>query len=144
MKKGFTLVEIMIVVAIIGIVIAIAVPGFIRARRVSQARACQANLQRIDGAIENYAMDFRLSTDDDVTRANLTSPDGLITEPYLRDWPSCPAGGEYGIDFVVGTAPACTADEPGHYLAAADQPVSDWVVAAGDPEPEDPEDPEDP
>lgn len=142
MKKGFTLVEIMIVVAIIGIVIAIAVPGFIRARRVSQARACQANLQRIDGAIENYAMDFRLSTGDEVTQGNLTAPDGLITEPYLRDWPSCPAGGDYDVAFAVGTAPGCTADEPGHYLAAADQPVSDWVVAAGEPDPDPDPDPD--
>ena len=139
MKKGFTLVEIMIVVAIIGIVIAIAVPGFIRARRVSQARACQANLQRIDGAIEQYAMDARLSSEAPLTRANLMEPAGEVGDPYLRDFPSCPAGGSYGTDFEVGTSPACTAEEPGHYLAAADQAVADWVIAAGDPDPVDPD-----
>jgi len=48
--KGFTLVEIMIVVAIIGILVGIAVPGFIRARTQSQGKACCENLQKIDGA----------------------------------------------------------------------------------------------
>lgn len=53
--KGFTLVEIMIVVAIIGIIIAIAVPAFLRARENSRGRACQENLSKIDGAKEQYA-----------------------------------------------------------------------------------------
>ena len=44
---GFTLVEIMIVVGIIGIIIAIAVPAFLRQREMSRARACQDNLKTI-------------------------------------------------------------------------------------------------
>jgi len=127
MKKGFTLVEIMIVVAIIGIVIAIAVPGFIRARRVSQARACQANLQRIDGAKEQWAMDNREDTGTTVEFDDLMDVDDAVEEPYLRDEPSCPAGGDYDVE-AVGTAPTCDADEPGHYLEAADEPVGDWGV----------------
>ena len=132
MKKGFTLVEIMIVVAIIGIVIAIAVPGFIRARRVSQARACQANLQRIDGAKEQYAMDNRLASGEGIDMDDLLEPEGELADPYLRDEPTCPAAGaeaEYTVN-AVGTAPECPVadDELGHNLASAALPVSEWTT----------------
>jgi prepilin-type N-terminal cleavage/methylation domain-containing protein len=50
--KGFTLVEIMIVVAIIGLLIAIALPNFLEARRKSQTRACIANMRNCDSAIQ--------------------------------------------------------------------------------------------
>ena len=49
-RKGFTLVEIMIVVAIIGILVSIATPGFINARKQSRAKACQESQEKLDGA----------------------------------------------------------------------------------------------
>ncbi len=61
MKKGFTLVEIMIVVAIIGIIIAIAVPAFLRARENARGRACQENLSKIDGSKEMWALEEKKS-----------------------------------------------------------------------------------
>ena len=56
-KAGFTLVEIMIVVAIIGLLAAIAIPNFIRARSSAQANTCINNLRQIDGAKQEWAME---------------------------------------------------------------------------------------
>ena len=56
-EKGFTLVEIMIVVAIIAILSAIAIPNFMAARSKSRANACKANMRQIDSGLEQYAMD---------------------------------------------------------------------------------------
>ena len=61
-KSGFTLVEIMIVVLIIGILMAIAVPNFIRARESSRRSSCIANLKQIDSAKEQWAMDNKAAS----------------------------------------------------------------------------------
>lgn len=108
-KKGFTLVEIMIVVAIIGIIIAIAVPAFLRARETSRARACQENLSKIDGAVEQYALDNRLGHSASVTMANLAPTGGT---GYLKSVPACPAGGTYAASQTVGVSPTCSYSEP--------------------------------
>src|SRR5215470_18418239 len=57
LNKGFTLVEIMIVVAIIALLAAIAVPGFLRARKRSQARRILNDLRMIDSACDQYAIE---------------------------------------------------------------------------------------
>jgi len=108
-RRAFTLVEIMIVVLIIGILMAIAVPNFIQARSTSRKNSCIANLKQIDSAKEQYAMENKLDTGATVTQAN-------IAPTYIKAFPSCPGGGVYTID-VIGTNPSCSlSGSAGHTL----------------------------
>ena len=100
-RKGFTLVEIMIVVAIIGIIIAIAIPGFLRAREVSRSRACQENLAKIEGAKEQYALENNVPSTDTPTWGALVG-DTL----YIKRSPQCPGGGTYTLN-SLDTLPTC-------------------------------------
>jgi len=83
--QGFTLVEIMIVVALIGLLGAIAIPSWVRARTTSQTNACINNLRQIFGATQQWALDYRQAPEATVT------PDEIL--PYLRNAVVCPAGG---------------------------------------------------
>lgn len=71
--KGFTLVEIMIVVAIIALLAAIAVPGFLRARKRSQASRILNDLRMIDSAVDQYAIETSRKTGDVVAVADWTN-----------------------------------------------------------------------
>jgi prepilin-type N-terminal cleavage/methylation domain-containing protein len=101
-RKGFTLVEIMIVVLIIGILLAIAVPNFIKARESSRAKACTANLKQLDSAKEQYAMDNKLSNGDAVAAGALWAANA-----YIKTEPECPSGGTYTVA-AIGTDPTCS------------------------------------
>ncbi|MEN6521299.1 MAG: prepilin-type N-terminal cleavage/methylation domain-containing protein [Armatimonadota bacterium] len=104
-KGGFTLIEIMIVVLIIAILLAIAVPNFLRARESSRAKSCQGNLRQIETAKEQWAMDTKAAADAAPTMANLT-PD------YIKSEPACPSNGSYttapGTIGDMSTSPACS------------------------------------
>ena len=105
--KGFTLVEIMIVVAIIGIIIAIAIPGFMRAREVSRATSCQENLIKIEGAVDQWAVEY--DQKDGIT----VDWTGLVGKTlYLKKTPKCRAGGLYPASLTVGITPTCDYTTP--------------------------------
>src|SRR5213082_2606345 len=72
-RAGFTLVEIMIVVAVIALLAAIAVPGFLRARKRSQASKILNDLRMIDGAVDQYAIETGKKTGDVVNVSDWTN-----------------------------------------------------------------------
>src|SRR6266496_6340869 len=84
-NSGFTLVEIMIVVAIIGLLAAIAIPNFVKARTASQKNACIANLKQISGAKHCWALENKKTSTDVPVDSDLFG-----STSYIRVKPECP------------------------------------------------------
>ena len=82
----------MIVVAIIGLLAAIAIPNFVKARTTAQTNACINNLRQISGAVETWALENRKVPTDAVADADIFG-----AALYIKSKPTCPAGGTYSL-----------------------------------------------
>ena len=107
-RAGFTLVEIMIVVAIIALLAAIAVPGFLRARKRSQASRILNDLRMIDSAVDQYAIETNRKTGDVVAVADWTNY--VKKNAILFNTAKSVLGSDYGAQ-TVDTIPQVPASD---------------------------------
>lgn len=118
-RRAFTLVEIMIVVALIGLLAALAIPNFIRARTTAQTKVCINNLRQIDSAKQQWALENK--------QTGGATPVQTELEPFLIRttsgvMPICPSAGptatfatSYAINEVTNS-PTCLIDPGNHAL----------------------------
>jgi type IV pilus assembly protein PilA len=95
-EEGFTLIELMVVILIIGILVAIAVPVYFSAQESAKTKTCQANVRTMNGAI----MTYQAATGNTPADLNALVPD------YIKEVPTCPLGGTYSLDPATATEPA--------------------------------------
>lgn len=99
-RRAFTLVEIMIVILIVGLLMSIAVPQFMKSRETSQLKACWENQQKLEAAKHMWMMDYGISS------GNTPAMTDLVPE-YIKFEPKCPTNAVYalGTGMVSVTCP---------------------------------------
>ncbi len=91
-QSGFTLVEIMVVVGLIGLLASIALPNFIKARDTAKMHVCIENLTQIESAKQILGVEKGLKSNDQIAEADLIGPN-----LYIKKMPQCPGAGNYDI-----------------------------------------------
>jgi prepilin-type N-terminal cleavage/methylation domain-containing protein len=108
--RGFTLVEILIVVAVIGIVLGLALPNFIKARQRARQQVCIENLSQIESAKQLWGVENAKKDGDVPANTDLIGPNR-----YMKRDPVCPGGGNYNLN-AIGNNASCTLNSEGHTL----------------------------
>jgi prepilin-type N-terminal cleavage/methylation domain-containing protein len=107
-RRGFTLIELMIVVTIFGLLLGLALPNFIKARVRARQQLCIENLSQIESAKQIWGVEHAKKDGDVPTEAELVGAD-----LYMKKKPVCPAGGSYTMN-AIGANASCNID--GHLL----------------------------
>jgi prepilin-type N-terminal cleavage/methylation domain-containing protein len=107
-RAGFTMVEIMIVIAIMGLLAVIAIPNFIKHRLYAQKQVCIQNLSKIESAKQQWGLENGKTNGDTPATSDLCGP-----TLYLKEAPVCPAGGTYSLN-AIGLSANCSTT--GHTL----------------------------
>jgi prepilin-type N-terminal cleavage/methylation domain-containing protein len=107
--SGFTLVEVMIVVAIIGLLVAVAVPNFMKLREDARRRACIATLGKIEAAKQIWGLENQKHNGD-------TPVESDLVPTYLKNFPRCPGQGTYDFHPIGENASCSQGATFGHSL----------------------------
>ena len=105
---GFTLVEMMIVIAILGLILSIALPNFLKSRTNARRQVCIENLSQIETAKQLWALEKGKREGEVPTEADL-----IGSTLYIKKMPECPGGGAYNFQ-AIGTTATCALE--GHTL----------------------------
>jgi type IV pilus assembly protein PilA len=105
--EGFTLIELMVVVLIIGILVAIAIPVFNSAKANSQRKSCFANERTLEGAAHSYEASVGSLPDAGLDNLKTALNAGAAEGSYLASFPNCPGQGTYDWDEAVNDQVTC-------------------------------------
>jgi prepilin-type N-terminal cleavage/methylation domain-containing protein len=107
-KQGFTLIEILVVVAVMGLVVGIAIPAFMKSRTQARKQVCIENISQIESAKQQWGLEMQKKEGDIPGDGDLIGP--ML---FMKRKPECPGGGSY--DYMpIGKTATCT--EPEHVL----------------------------
>ena len=107
-RRGFTLIEILIVVCIIGIIVGLALPAFMKSRIQARKQVCIENISQLESAKQQWGLENGKTDGDTPVQSDL-----IGDNRYIKKMPDCPAAGTY--DFKpIGTVATCTIE--GHVL----------------------------
>jgi prepilin-type N-terminal cleavage/methylation domain-containing protein len=109
-KGGFTLIEIMIVVAIMGVILGLAIPNFLKARLRARQQMCIENLSQIETAKQLWGIENGKREGDEPAEGDLVG-----ASSYLKKKPICAGGGSYTFK-PIGESAICNLTDEGHVL----------------------------